>query len=93
MAMTMFLTGEEVPNVIYKPCPFCGGTNITISDEKHYNNLCAENGGSMLSIRCSVCDTEVHLYDIPNNNYWMGVGMILAKWNSRHSEKGEKNGN
>ena len=93
MAIKMFHSGTEIQDVAYKPCPFCGGTNLSITEKDSFDNLCEENGSSMISIGCKVCDTEIHLFSVPNNNYWMGAGLIIAKWNTRYSEKGEKNGN
>lgn len=82
-------TGKEIEFAYVKPCPFCGGTNLEITSDKTYDKLCKENGSSMLSIKCKVCGVELPLYNIPGNNYWMGAGMLLSRWNTRNG--GEKN--
>lgn len=93
MAIKMLHSGTEIQDVIYKPCPFCGGTNLMITEKDNFDSICDKNGSSMLSIRCAICSSETHMYHIPNNNYWMGVGMIIMKWNTRQPEKGDNHGN
>ena len=80
----MYYSKSEIKDVAIKPCPFCGNIKLYVTDQKDYEELCEKNGHAMLSIECKVCDTELKMYNIPNNNYWMGVGMLIAKWNTRH---------
>jgi len=87
MAMFMELSKTEIKNVAHKPCPFCGNTKLYISEQKNYEELCDENGHSMLSIECKVCKMDLKEYDIPNNNYWLGVGLLVGKWNRRNEVK------
>ena len=91
MAVRMFHSKKEIEGVFVKPCPFCGSTNLIVSEEDSYNKLVEENGHSMIDVECAVCKTEVKLYDVPGNNYWIGVGMIIAKWNTRNG--GNNDGN
>lgn len=80
--------GREIQDAYAKPCPFCGGTNLEITNEETYNKLCRENGSSMMEIKCKVCRMGLPMYNIPGNRYWMGAGMLLSKWNTRNG--GEK---
>lgn len=91
MGIKMEISSEEIKDVVFKPCPFCGGTNLLVTEKKNFDELCEEHGHSMLNLRCRVCDTEMHEYSIPNNNYWMGVGMLIARWNTRNG--GNEHGN
>ena len=83
MKLKMVYSGKEIKNVVFKPCPFCGNDTLIVTEEKTYNDLVEEHGSSMLRMECKVCDTEKRLFDIPNNNYWMGLGMLISNWNTR----------
>lgn len=89
MKLKMMYSGKEINNVTFKPCPFCGNDILIVTDEENFNELCAEHGSSLLRLQCKVCDTDKLLFDIPNNNYWMGLGMLISNWNMRKG--GEKN--
>lgn len=82
---------QEIENVTHKPCPFCGNTRLFISAENDFNELCEEHGRAMIKMGCNVCKTEMHQFDVPNNNYWLGVGMIISRWNTRNG--GNNDGN
>ena len=84
MALRMYHSKTEIKDVAIKPCPFCGSTNLVITEEESFNRLCEENGRSLISIECKICNVEAKLYTIPNNNYWLGVGLMIAKWNTRN---------
>lgn len=88
MSLKMRTNGTEIKDAVVKGCPFCGNKDLVITDKETYEKLCAEQGSSLLEIVCKVCHTENSLYDIPDNNYWIGVGMMISKWNIR----GERNG-
>lgn len=84
--LKMELSEKEVDAAV-KPCPFCGNSQkLFITDEKLYRELVEENGSSLIGISCNVCNTTQRLYSIPDNNYWMGVGMLISKWNTRHGK-------
>ena len=86
-SVKMFHSKKEIDGVVLKPCPFCGGTNLIVTDEESYNDLVKEHGHSMVDMECRICSTEVKLFNVPNNNYWLGIGMLFAKWNTRHNVK------
>lgn len=74
--------GIEVGEIA--PCPFCGEhEHLTISDPESYGELVAEHGSSVIVIRCRSCNTELSQHRIPNNNYMLGVGLLLGRWNHR----------
>ena len=83
MSLKMRSSGTEIKDVSIKGCPFCGNKDLEITDEETYNKLCEENGSALIGVECHECATENKVYDIPQNNYWIGVGMIIAKWNVR----------
>ena len=72
-----------VDNPDIKACPFCGNKDLIVSSKSQYDEICAENGSSLVGIKCCKCDTEKKLYDIPDNNYWLGIGMLIGEWNRR----------
>lgn len=83
--LEMEFSGREV-NAVIKPCPFCGNQELFITDEKFYHELVGKNGNACICIECKACKTTQRLYHIPNNNYWMGVKILVVKWNTRHGE-------
>lgn len=67
-----------------KPCPFCGELDdLTITDAGSYGDLVEAHGSSLISINCRKCDLEKKLYRIPGNNYMLGLGILITKWNTR----------
>jgi hypothetical protein len=67
-----------------KPCLFCGnGSDIRITSEKTFNELCQENGSSLVEISCTACNCALTQYSVPDNNYSFGMGMLVQRWNSR----------
>lgn len=83
MSLKMYHSGEEIKDVIIKGCPFCGNQNLTITEKQNFDELCEEHGSALIQIECRVCDTVNILYSVPDNNYWLGVGLMIAKWNAR----------
>ncbi len=83
MPLKMYHSKTEIKGAVVNGCPFCGNQNLLISDQENYEILCKKNGSSLVQIVCKVCHTEKTLFDIPDNNYWIGVGMIIEKWNAR----------
>ena len=72
----------EVGNV--RPCPFCGmQERLTITDPESYEKLVAEHGSSVIVLRCKGCDMDLSQHDIPGNNYMMGAGKLIERWNHR----------
>lgn len=92
--MAIFMDDEnntEIENVVHKPCPFCGNTKLKVMAENQFVGLVKKYGSAMLTLKCTVCKVEMPLYDVPNENYWMGVGMLVSKWNIRNG--GNNDGN
>jgi len=79
-------SGRKVLEGGIKPCPFCGNQDLTISEKDVFHELVNENGSSLLAIECNTCNTVLRLFEIPENNYWFGVGMLVATWNRRVEE-------
>ena len=72
-----------VDNPDIKACPFCGNKDLTVTSKNQYDEICAEHGSAMVNIECKKCYMEKKLYDIPDNNYWLGIGMLIGEWNRR----------
>ena len=87
MSLRMYSSGEEIKDVVIKGCPFCGNQNLTITEKQSFDELCEEHGSALMQIECSVCNTVNTLYSIPDNNYWLGVGLLIAKWNVRWNDE------
>lgn len=87
MSLKMYHTGVEIKDVVINGCPFCGNQNLRITEKGSYEELCEENGESLMKIECRECDTANFLFNIPDNNYWIGVGLLVAKWNTRCSDE------
>lgn len=66
-----------------KACPFCGNDRFEITSQEVYEEVCKEHGKSIISIECGKCCAGKKLYEIPKNNYWLGVGMLIGEWNRR----------
>jgi len=91
MALLIKGTKEEINGVYHKACPFCGNMKLYVTNKQSYDQLCEEHGLSLVSVECRVCGTEMREYSVPNNNYWMGMGMLIGKWNTRNG--GNNDGN
>ena len=66
------------------PCPFCGEVdNLVVTNPETFQSLVEENGGSLINITCRRCRLDFKLYDIPDNNYMMGLGRLVERWNHR----------
>ena len=91
MALLIEGTKEEIVGVVHKACPFCGNSKLYVTNKQSFDNICEEHGSSLVAVECRVCGTEMREYSVPNNNYWMGMGMLIGKWNTRNG--GENNGN
>lgn len=75
---------EELEVGKIKPCPFCGETeHLIITDPERYGNLVEEHGSSVIVLECKKCDMEMRQHGIPGNNYMMGTGMLIERWNHR----------
>ena len=71
-----------------KPCPFCGTVDgLEISERDSYNELVEEYGTSLIYIECKTCAMEFKLYEVPDNNYDLGVGILITRWNQRKEDK------
>lgn len=82
---------KEIENVSNKACPFCGNDRLFVTAEESFEKLVKEHGSAMIDLRCKVCGMTLPLYNVPNENYWMGVGMLVGKWNTRNG--GNNDGN
>lgn len=83
MSLKMNHSKTEIKGVIIKGCPFCGNQNLQITDKQWFDELCEEHGKALMQIECRVCDTTKTMYSVPDNNYWIGVGLLVARWNMR----------
>lgn len=67
-----------------KPCPFCGGKRLIVTDEETFNRLYEENGGACVRLWCVTCDLD--LYDHSDgSNYSARLKKLLNKWNTREA--------
>lgn len=74
--------GIEVGKV--KPCPFCGEVeHIKVTNPETFGELVEEHGHSMITVECKNCDLTLALYDVPDNNYMLGMGRLIERWNHR----------
>ena len=87
MSLRMYSNGEEIKDVVIKGCPFCGNQNLSITEKQSFDELCEEHGSALMQIECRVCNTVNTMFSIPDNNYWLGVGMLIAKWNARWNDE------
>lgn len=76
--------GDEILSSDYiKACPFCGNDRLEITNQEVYEKVCVENGKSMIGIECPKCHAGKKLFEIPRNNYWLGIGILIGEWNRR----------
>lgn len=72
-----------------KNCPFCGSSDeLRITSRESYDKLVKKHGSSLIEISCRRCDISYRLYNIPDNNYDMGMGIMITKWNNRREAQG-----
>lgn len=69
-----------------KPCPFCGGTNIRVTEREFFDNIIAEQGHACIVAGCPDCTADVTHFghdeeDVPD--YDVRVRLVLAMWNRR----------
>ena len=87
MTMRIELPKELKKKMEWKPCPFCGNTNLVISHDREKHVF---NKFKCIYIGCTKCNLEVwtHDHDVGSDDYDALVRGANEKWNSR--EGGEK---
>lgn len=75
-----------------KPCPICGGTNLTMTDQESYESLVAEHGSSLVYIDCQDCNIRMSFFgsESEDKSFKFMTGRLICKWNNR---KEAPNGN
>ena len=88
MRLKMKYCNDSIEVGKVKPCPFCGTVDkLEITERKSYNELVKKNGYSLIYIECKTCAMEFKLYEVPDNNYDLGVGILITRWNQRKEDK------
>lgn len=65
-------------NIKWKPCPFCGGTELDIKDRDSF-----EDNPATMYVSCEECKTDVWLFDTDNMSYPEALLRMAEKWNRR----------
>lgn len=74
----------------FKPCPFCGGTEISATQEDSYLW-----NPSIFNIQCNECSADVWLFIRKENKtpltYYEARMKAAEKWNRRNGNAGDEN--
>lgn len=65
------------------PCPFCGGGNLDITNEKDFNTIDRDNNGAVMRISCNDCDFDLWELTHGEHDYFKRRMMLVRKWNRR----------
>lgn len=66
-----------------KPCPFCGGKDMSITKENVFYELQGRYGGAAIKIRCLNCNVEMLEHSRFEHDYRKRVEQAVEKWNRR----------
>lgn len=67
------------------PCPFCGGKDLSVTEERIFNELVEENGRACVSVTCYTCGAYKYDYTRgrEGNSYSFRLKRLLDGWNGR----------
>ena len=65
------------------PCPFCGGSNLEITNEKDFNTLDRDNNGAAIRISCNDCNFDLWEHAHGEHDYFKRRMMLVRKWHRR----------
>ena len=65
-------------NIQWKPCPFCGGRNLSIKDCDSF-----EESPATMNVTCEDCKTDAWLFDTDFMSYPEALLRMADKWNRR----------
>lgn len=70
----------------FKPCPFCGKSDFSITSKEIYHEMVGENGSACIGIRCKKCTLD--MYDHSKDaKYDTRVDKLVEKWNTRMNDE------
>ena len=79
-----------------KPCPLCGGNNLSVTSRKSYVNLWInvpnefvnDSGRGILRIECRQCNLGVHIFDtdVGTNDYDVMMAECVDRWNRLYNK-------
>lgn len=67
----------------FKPCPFCGGTKLKLTDIEVYYRCLNKYGMACISVECLDCRCDMNEMDDMIRPYLHKVAALKRKWNAR----------
>lgn len=68
-------------NILFAPCPFCGGTKFHFSDRDFFEEQVEKTGSFCVGMECKACDLEMHVFK--QTDYDEAIKELMWKWNRR----------
>lgn len=67
-----------------KPCPFCGGKPILMSQEyfEHLKEI-GDDGKACMTIECHKCSLDFYEHTHDEQDYYIRAFLLTEKWNRR----------
>ena len=68
-----------------KGCPFCGGTNLWVTDRKSYEEVLGRKGKAAVSVQCKGCSCTLYSLqkETAETEYERRIEILWEKWNRR----------
>ena len=67
----------------FKPCPFCGNTELSVTSKANFCELQGETGSASIHVTCWKCSTDQWEHSWGEHNYDKRVQLLADKWNRR----------
>ena len=67
-----------------KPCPFCGGKPVVMSEEtfEHLKTM-SEDGKACITVECKKCQLSFYDHTHDEQNYYVRKFLVSEQWNRR----------
>ena len=69
-----------------KPCPFCGGKDLTITPRSGFKRVLKEHGRATISMSCTKCHIDMYEHSYNGNDFDTKAKILIEKWNERKGE-------
>lgn len=81
------MTHEKALEML-KPCPFCGNTDLVLSEQANYEEQVKEHGSACISANCKKCKVDMYEHTYEFSEYGDRLVLLIQKWNRRERNAG-----
>lgn len=67
----------------FRPCPFCGGKELLVSEREFFDEQVEKSGSFCVSVSCKKCDVEMYAHK--ETDYDLAIWYLQRKWNRRET--------